>query len=147
MKKYFETKEVDMVADLADVKTTSGGPMVEVVFTDGTKRNTSKARFELLVSGELRDLTWEQNTIRQKVGSMMSSVLHEYDIVVGEVAGIVEAVVSSVNDGQAKASDILWGYDYSDIPLIEINKVLVKNENNNNGTASAGEGSDSEDQG
>jgi|6_EtaG_2_1085325.scaffolds.fasta_scaffold32914_2 hypothetical protein len=148
MEQYIEDKQIRTVIQL-DEKTPSKADMVKVIFEDDTDEAMPKLRFELLVTEEISDATNALQTLVGRVSSLCFGALHEYGVKRGEVNVVMDGVVGLVNDGFNKAQDILWGFDSENIPLIEVNKVLLRNvqtdEDNNNGVETAGGGSDSED--
>lgn len=109
-----------------DTKTPAGGEMVKVIFEDGSDETMPKVRFELLVTSEVSDASTCQKKIRARLGAMLYSTLHEYGIKVGEVNGISDAMVDLVNAGYKKAEEVLFGYETSEVPLLEINSILLK---------------------
>lgn len=140
---YIEDKKVLAVIEM-ESKTPAGNDMVEVCFEDNTKEIMPKMRFELIKSDKILDPTDFSNIVKARVASICFGSFHEYGVKMGEVNGILDAVTSLVNEGFAKAQNIVWGVDYPGIKLIDINKVLLNNhaKQNNNGTPSEGSGVD-----
>lgn len=138
MEQYYGLNKIIAVVAI-DEKTPTGGEMVEMAFENNTKEKTTKLRFEFLVSNEPCDPSTIQQKINARLGALLFSTLHEYGIKVGEVNGISDAVVQLVNAGQSKAEQLMWGFDYDNIPLLEINSVLLKHakstENTDGGTS------------
>jgi len=145
MEQYIKEKEI-MTVIVLDEKTPNENDMVEVTFVDGTKEIMPKMRFELIATEEPSDASTMQQTVIARVASLCYGTLHEYGIKMGEVNGIMDAVTSLVNEGFTRAQDIMWKADYLNIPLINVNKVLLdeRNKNNTDGAASSGSGTDTE---
>lgn len=142
MDQYYGADKIMGVVVLEE--TTPGeAEMVEVLFESGEKFVTSKQRFDLLVTEEPSDATEIQGKVNARVGALCYSLLHEYDVVVGEVNGVADAMVALVTEGHKKAASLLFGQEYLDIPLLGINKILYKNAQENNDGASP-EGSESD---
>lgn len=147
MNSYIADKKVLTVSVLEDRKSPNGSEMVKVSFKDGTEEIMPKLRFELIVTSEISDLSGVQKLVREKVGSTMFSILHEYGIKFGEIEGAVDACVNYANAGLQKATDILFGYPQSNLPLIEINNILIKNaKESSDGATPTGSGPDKQDQ-
>lgn len=142
MEQYIGKKKVVGVVELEE-KTPAKNDMVEVLFADGTKEKMPKARFELIVTPEVSEDTSVQQKVLGRVGAMLFGTLHEYGIKWGEVNQASDVMVKLCENGMEKASDILFGFDKPNIPLIEINNVLLKNhgKENNDGAGSEGSGS------
>ncbi len=149
MESFIADKKIFAVTDLEE-RSPLDNPMVKVMFEDDSFEVMPKARFELIKTPELSDLSAVQVLLRKRVGSVLFSWLHEYGIKMGEVNGVVDAVTNLVNAGYEQARDYVFKCEYMDLPLIEINKLLLKQkdgENSNNGTASTGGGANSNNQG
>lgn len=141
---YIDLRAVTGVVVL-DEKTPGGNEMVSVNFEDGTKETMPKKRFEIIVSDKPTDFTTVAKKIEDTVGAFLYSALNEYGIKWGEVNKVGDAMVAFVDRGYAKAHDILFKVEKFDIPLIEINNILVKHaksEQNNDGTPPSGSGVD-----
>ncbi len=149
MEHYIANKKVLTVIGPLDQKTPAGNEMVKVAFEDGTEEIMPKTRFELIVTEEKSDATVVQNKLKMKVGAMLFSVLHEYGIKMGETNDISDAMIRLVNTGYEKARDIKFGSEFLDLPLIEVNKILLENATNKqdiNRTSPVGGGTNNGDQ-
>lgn len=136
MDQFIGAKEI-LGVTILDKKTPGGSDMVEVTFSDSTKEQMPKMRFEAIVTDEKSDDTSVANKFKTKVGSMLFGMLHEYGVKWGEVDAITDTMIEYVNNGFVKANNIKWGFEKMDIPLITINDVLVENgKQDNNGAAS-----------
>lgn len=148
MEKYIGNKKILAVVEIAKETevTPAQNEMVSVSFEDGTNEVMPKLRYELIVTDTVSSASGIQETLNKKVGAGVYSMLHEYGIKFGEIDGIMDNCVNLANSGFHKAQDILFKCSQSDIPLNEINKILLKDyaEQNNNGVASTGSGVDSE---
>lgn len=146
MEKYYADKKILGVTVLEDVKTPSGADIVKIIFEDGSEQITSKARYDLIVTDEISDLSTAQQKLNARVGSLLFSTLHEYDIKLGEVNAVSDSMVQLVEAGHSKAASYLWGASYLDIPLLSVNKILLQHatEKSNDGATSAGGGTDTE---
>lgn len=147
MENFIGNKNVVTVV-LLEEKTPGGNEMVNVHFGDGTSEIMPKTRFELIVSEEKSDATTVQNKLRARTGGLMYSVLHEYGVKMGEVNDAVDSVTKLINAGYERARDVKFGFDFLDLPLIEVNKVLLdaNTKNSNNGPTSVGGSSDTGNQ-
>lgn len=144
MEQYIADKRV-LGVTVVDEKTPAQSEMVKVIFEDNTEEVMPKMRFELVVTGEISNASAVQAKIREKVGSTLYSILHEYGVKFGEIEGIVDSCVQFANSGLEKATDILFKNTQQFLPLIEINKILIQNaKNGDNESSSAGSGVDSE---
>jgi len=128
MEQYIGNEKIFTVHEVEE-KTPSGESMVKVSFENGKSEIMPKKRLELINSLEVSDATKVQETINKTVSSMLFAVLHEYGIKMGEVNGVIDSTVKLVNSGLSKASDILWGFEYPDLPLNKVNEILLKNGN------------------
>lgn len=148
MEHFIEDKQVELVVVL-DEKTPGGNDMVEIKFTDGTKEKMPKMRFELIVSETVSEVGSIKRKLDARLGALLFGTLHEYGIKIGEVNSISDAMVALVNNGFKKAEEIVFGCEYGEIPLININKILLDNhgqkQKDTNGTASDGSGTDKQD--
>lgn len=145
MEKYIGEKKILGVVEIAleSDQTPSGNIMVSVNFEDGTKETMPKNRFEMIVTDQVSDASTVQMILRNRVGSLVYAMLHEYGVLYGEAEEILNSVSTLVNNGYEKARDIKWGYEHRLLPLNETNKVLKEYnaKQNSNGTASSGSGS------
>ena len=147
MKNFIGNKNVVTVV-LLEEKTPGGNEMVNVQFGDGTSEIMPKTRFELIVSEEKSDATTVQNKLKARIGGLMYSVLHEYGVKMGEVNDAIDSVTKLINAGYERARDVKFGFDFLDLPLIEVNKVLLdaSTKDSDNGSTSVGSSSDTSNQ-
>lgn len=143
MNHYIENKEILLVAQTED-NTPIGNEMVKVTFMDNSSEVMPKARFELLATEEVSDATAARKILVARVSSIIFGTFHEYGIKMGEVNSIIDGITELINNGFTKAQNIKWGSEYTDIGLLDVNKVLL-DEQNNNGAPSSGGGADNED--
>lgn len=144
MEKYIGPKKVMGISEVEE-KTPLKNEMIKVLFEDGTSQVMPKVRYELITTDTPSDLTTVQNKIRARVSAMLYSTLHEYGVLMGEVNGISDAMFDLVNNGYEKAREIKFGFEHLELPLIEINNILLQNASeNSDGVASTGGGSDTE---
>ena len=131
---YYGANKVMKTTILED-KTPADQEMIEMVFENGDTFKTTKLRFDLLVNARL--------------GSTFYATMHEYDINIGEVNGITDAMVSLANGGRARAIEFLIDCEYDYMPLLKINKFLneQRSKDGDNGTPPKGSKSDKTDQG
>ncbi len=147
MEQYIADKKVLGVTQLEDITTPGGAGMVEVLYEDNSKEVMPVARFDIIKTEAISDASTVQKTIKERVGSMLYSILHEYGIMFGEVEGCVDTCVNYANAGLEKSTDILFGKTQKFLPLIEINNILIKHaKESGDGATSTGGGADSEDQ-
>jgi len=147
MEQYYGNKKIMGVYPLEDKKTPAGSEMVRIMFEDGTEETMPKVRCELVCTETVSDLTTVQNKLKARVGAILFSTLHEYGVKMGEVNSMADAMVQLVVAGHSKAQEILFGYEYGDLPLGEINNILLKNaKQSDNGTPSTGSEPDNADQ-
>ena len=146
MEKYITEKRVLAALEISkdEQKTPGGNEFVLVSFEDGTKEVMPKMRFEMIVTDKISNATQVQETIKAKVAANIFGMLHEFGIKFGEIDGIMDAVVNLANSGFHKSQDILFGFNQPNIPLNNINKILVEDyvKNNSNVAGSTGSGSD-----
>lgn len=148
MEKFIADKKVLTVTVLEDQTTPTKQEMVKVTFTDESTETMPKLRFELISTEKVSDATGVQNKIKEKVGADLFSLLHEYGIKFGEIEGVVETCVNFANAGLERATDVLFGFTQRNLPLIEINKIVLEDaKKNNNGASSTGSTADSSAQG
>jgi hypothetical protein len=139
MESYIAENKILTVQILEDQTTPVGSQMVKVTFEDGKTEIMPKVRFELIKTDEKSDATTVQNKINSRVGAMIYSTMHEYGIKMGEVNGVTDAAVNLTNAGYERARDALFGFEFLDLPLIEINKTLIHaTSKNNDGTSPVG---------
>ena len=144
---YIAEKGIITVVEL-DEKTPQGNDMVEVCF-EGSKEKMPKKRFEFIVTDKVSDASEVQMKIKSGLASLILGMFNEFGIKMGETELIFGAAAGLVNDGFTKAQDLMWGVEYGDISLVEVNKVLKENydKKNNNGVGSEGSGPNSENKG
>lgn len=147
MQKYYEDKKILLVAEVEGKLTPGGNAMVKVTFDDGTVKEISKLRYELIATDQPSDATAANKQLVNAVGSMLYGLLMEYAIEIGEVNAIADSMVGFVNNGFEKADSALWKQDKIHIGLLSINEVLMNNGKDNNGTSSAGSAADTSAQG
>ncbi len=139
MEKFIADKKVLTVEVLTDEKTPVGSEMVKIIFEDSTTEIMPKVRFELIVTDTISDATTVQKKVSSRVGAMMYSTMHEYGIKMGEINNVTDACVSLANAGYERARDALFGFEFLDLPLIEINKTLIHaTSKSNDGASSTG---------
>lgn len=140
---YVGARKVVGVSEL-ESKTPAGSSMVHIIFEDGSTQDTTLVRFNLIKSTEPSDATAVGQIVRKIVGSMIYSILHEYDISMAETTPVMDETVALINAGSAKATNILFGVDYpDDRTLLQINDILLKyveNTTDKNNNESAPEG-------
>jgi hypothetical protein len=112
-------------AAVIEEKSPAGNEMVKVVYEDGAEEVMPKLRSELLISDKRSDASTVQSTLKVRVAAMMYSTLHEYGVKMGEVNSIIDAVTLLVNSGYDKARTLKFGFEFDQLPLIEINKILL----------------------
>jgi hypothetical protein len=127
MGKYIADKKILLVKEIEGETTPMGESLVEVSFEDGSKEEMPKKRFEMIVTEEISSDSLVREVLRKQVGSILFGVMHEYGIKIDEVDPCIDTVVELVNNASAKAYEILFGYEKTKIPLIAMNKILVKN--------------------
>lgn len=144
MDQYIGNRKVMGVVEIAldSEKTPAGNQMVSVNFEDGTKETMPKMRFELIVSDTLSDASTVQETLKSKVAQYLFGALHEFGIKIGEAEGILTETSLQVNANVEKAVDIKMGFSNFQLPLNEINKIILNARQDNNGSASEGGGTD-----
>ena len=143
MEQYISDKKV-LGVTIEETKTPGGQEMVKVLFENQVSEIMPKLRFDSIVTDKISDLTTVQNTIKDRVGKSLFSVMHEYGIKMNEVDGVLDQCTEFVNEGLRKSSDILFGCERPDITLNQVNNILLKQhaKENNDGTVSSGGGSD-----
>ena len=122
--------------------------MIEVEFEDGTKEVVSHPRFQLIATKEKSDASQVRELLLKRLGSMMYSMLIEYDFRIAEVDPVLNRVAELVNNASVKSINELFKVNFSDErSLISINNILMENygEKDNNGSSSNGEGTSGED--
>ena len=137
MEQYIEDKKVLGVTILEE-KTPGGNSMVSVAFEDGTFEVMPEARFNIIKTSEISNASQVQEKILSQVGAVLYGMLHEYGIKMGEAEEVLNSTSTYINSGYEKARDIIWGISHRKLPLIQINKILIKEhaKENNNGTTS-----------
>jgi len=139
METFIADKKVLTTEVLVNEKTPVGSEMVKVTFEDETTEVMPKARFELITTNSKSDATSVQKKVSSRVGALMYSTMHEYGIKMGEINNVTDACVSLANAGYERARDALFGFEFLDLPLIEINKTLIHaTSKNNDGTSPVG---------
>lgn len=143
MEQYIADKKV-LGVTIEEIKTPGGQEMVKVLFENQISEIMPKLRFDTIVTEKVSDLTTVQNTIKDRVGKSLFSVMHEYGLKVGEIDGATDACTEFANEGLRKSSDILYGVEKPDITLNQINSILLKQyaKENSDGSSSTGSGSD-----
>lgn len=136
MESYIGEKKVVGITILEGVKTPTQQEMVKVIFENGDNEIMPKLRFELINTKDISDASAVQEKIKDKVGSTLFSVLHEYGMLVGEIEGVLDRCSEHVNSGLQKAEDIMFKNVRSKIPLIDINNILLEDRKNNATTTS-----------
>jgi hypothetical protein len=125
MEQYIGEKKVRTVVGPLEEKTPIGNDMIKVIYVDNSEEIMPATRFELLKTEERSDATTVQNKLRSRVAAVIYSNLHEFGVKMGEVNGISDAVFDLVNNGYERARTVKFGFDHMDLPLIEINKILL----------------------
>lgn len=150
MEQYIGSQEIAMVVELENKKTPFGASMVEVTYASGKKEVMPKKRLESTSSDSLSDDGAVAKMYYSNIASTLFSLLHEYGVKWGEVNPVIDELVGLVDNGYAKASNLLFGAENkSDISLIGINDILLQHatttKEENNGSASDGGGVDTSD--
>jgi len=125
MNQYIKDKKIEMIVAI-DKFTPLQNEMVKVVFEDGSEEVMPKLRFELIVTEEISTPSEVKKVLESRVAALIFGTLHEYGAKLGEFNGISDAVVSLINNGFRRAEEIVFGHEYTDIPLIEVNDILLK---------------------
>lgn len=132
MEHFIADKKILSVIGPLDEKTPAGNDMIRICYEDDTEDVMPKKRFELTVTEKQSDATTAQKILNTNVASVLYATLLEYGIKTGEVDGVTNLMLNLVQDGHTKARTILFGHDDMNLPLIEINKILLNESTKNN---------------
>lgn len=97
--------------------TPSGSPMVEVTYESGRKEIFTKMFYELIVTPVASDATIVHRAKMNALVPAIKSVICEYDLKVGEIQSLLQALANGIDDNFSRATNYLWtGDDLGYVP-------------------------------
>jgi hypothetical protein len=123
-------------------KTNLGNSVVEVVFTDGEKKEYPEIVFKKIVSTSPTNLTEIRDRVAAPLAEELLALLLEYEVNICDIENLFQLIQFSLNKNFDKADDVLWGKGSRERTLYDVNKVLQNGEKTKVPSSGGGDKSD-----
>lgn len=107
---FVGSEKVAMVAD-TEIKTPMGSDIVEITFENGRKEIMPKKAYELVVTDIASDASIAHRTKMNALVPALKMVICEYDLKVGEIQSLLQALANGIDDNFSRATNYLWTSD------------------------------------
>ncbi len=124
-KKFIGLDKIKSVK-LAERKTCLGKDVYELTYTDGSKKELPKHVVELLATEKSTDATALRELMIQPIVKDLLGVLLDYEIRLEDINYVFEKTSASITESVKKAADVVFGKEFKERTLQDIDKILKK---------------------
>lgn len=122
---YIELKEIDIREINPDRKTYSGKPVSIVLYKDGTSEEIPDEIYLELISETPYDASERQAKTAKVITKKILEVLLDFEAKIFDVNYILNQVEASIHDSIEKSNTKLWGKEFFNRTLLDMNKILL----------------------